>query len=243
MRILVLQHLEVEHPGVFRDFLAEDGLTWDTIELDRGQAIPDLEPYDLMVVMGGPQDVWQEDLHPWLKTEKAAIRRFVVDMQRPYLGICLGHQLLAEAIGGRVGPAAEPEVGVLDVTKTEAGHRDLILRGIGDPARVLQWHGAEVKELPVGAEVLAKSSRCAVQAFRFQRAAYGLQFHVEATGDTVRDWASIPEYERALEQALGAGKVAHLDAEVAAELASFNRQARTIYDGVMALLQTAGAPT
>ena len=72
MKILVLQHLAVEHPGVFRDFLREDGLDWHTVELDEGESIPDLEPYDVMMVMGGPQDTWQEDQFPWLKAEKAA---------------------------------------------------------------------------------------------------------------------------------------------------------------------------
>jgi carbamoylphosphate synthase small subunit len=74
-------------------------LGWDTIELDERQEIPDLEPYDLMLVMGGPQDVWEEDQYPWMRTEKAAIRTFVMDMRRPYLGVWLGHQLLANAIG------------------------------------------------------------------------------------------------------------------------------------------------
>src|SRR6185312_10665844 len=104
MKIIVLQHLDVEHPGIFRNFLRDDGLSWDTIEMDAGDAIPDLAAYDLMMVMGGPQDVWQEDIYPWLAVEKAAIRRFVVEMKKPYLGICLGHQLLASAIGGDVGP-------------------------------------------------------------------------------------------------------------------------------------------
>ena len=83
MKILVIQHLPVEHPGIFRDLLRRDGLIWDTVELDRGDQIPPLEPYAFLLVMGGPQDVWQEDQHPWLAAEKAAIRRFVVEMRRP----------------------------------------------------------------------------------------------------------------------------------------------------------------
>jgi GMP synthase-like glutamine amidotransferase len=104
MKILVLQHIVSEHPGVFRDFLVEDGLSWDTIELDEGHKIPDVELYDFMIVMGGPQDVWEEDRYPWLRAEKEAIRRFVLDMRRPFLGVCLGHQLLAEAIGEKSAP-------------------------------------------------------------------------------------------------------------------------------------------
>jgi GMP synthase-like glutamine amidotransferase len=236
MKVLVLQHLAVEHPGVFRDFFREDGVVWDTVELDQGDAIPDLEPYDVMVVMGGPQDVWQEDAFPWLKPEKAAIRRFVVEMGRPYLGLCLGHQLLADALGGRVGPGARPEVGALTITQTEDGRKDPLLAGVPDPIEVLQWHGAEVKALPEGAVLLARSDACEVQAFRYGRRAYGLQCHVEATRDTVADWAAIPEYARALEATLGAGSVDRLAGEVAERLPTYTSVARTLYSNFKSLL-------
>ena len=133
MQILVLQHAAVEHPGIFRDFFNADGFTWHPVEIDEGEPIPDLAPYDLMLVMGGPQDVWQEDEHPWLRPEKEAIRNFVVDMRRPYLGICLGHQLLAAALGGTVGPAASPEVGIMTIAQTDAGQRDPLLSNAPDP--------------------------------------------------------------------------------------------------------------
>jgi len=235
MRILVLQHAAVEHPGVFREFFKEDGFSWHAIELDEGQTIPDLEPFDLMLAMGGPQDVWQEEEHPWLRTEKAAIAKFVVDMQRPFLGICLGHQLLAEAIGGRGAPAATPEVGIMTVSKTADGHADPLMSGAPDPMRVLQWHGAEVADLPEQAIVLASSDACRVQAFRFRDQAYGLQFHVEITKDTVAEWAEIPVYASSLESAMGRGAVAKLAADVEALLPTFNNDARTLYDSLKAL--------
>jgi GMP synthase-like glutamine amidotransferase len=236
MKVLVLQHLDVEHPGVFRDFLREDGFAWHTVELDEGEPIPDLEPYDVMVVMGGPQDTWQEDQFPWLKPEKAAIRRFVADMGRPYLGLCLGHQLLADALGGHVGPGTRPEVGALTISQTEAGRKDPLLAGVPDPIEVLQWHGAEVKALPDGAVHLARSDACEIQAFRYGRFAYGLQCHVEATRDTVADWAAIPEYARALEATLGAGSVERLAAEVADRLPTYTSVARTLYTNFKTLL-------
>ena len=133
----------------FLDFFREDGFRWTTVELDEGEPIPELDPFDLMVVMGGPQDVWQEDQYPWFLEEKAAIRKFVLDMERPYLGICLGHQLLADATGERVGLAKSPEVGVLTVSRTEAGRHDRVLSALPDPMTVLQWHGAEVTAIPV----------------------------------------------------------------------------------------------
>lgn len=241
MKILVLQHVDVEHPGIFRDFLTADGLTWDAVELDRGEAIPDVSAYDLMIVMGGPQDVWQEQEHPWLIDEKAAIRKFVVELGRPFLGVCLGHQLLAVAIGGTVGPAKNPEVGILTINKSEEGRKDPVFSGIADPMTVLQWHGAEVISLPPGAHVLASSDRCAIQAFRYGDHAYGMQFHVEITEQTVADWAAIPVYASALEAALGPGAVDRLRSDVAARLPAFNRDAKTIYDNYKTLTGVAAS--
>ena len=229
MRIVVFQHAKVEHPGMFRNLFGEDGYAWDVVELDRGDSIPDLAPYELMLVMGGPQDIWQESEHPWLAEEKAAIRRFVVEMQRPFLGVCLGHQLLAAALGGAVKIARTPEVGVMKVQLTSAGRADPLFRDMRSPMTVLQWHGAEVSALPEEATVLASSEHCAVQAFRYGARAYGLQYHVEITGDTVDEWAAIPVYAAALRRSMGEDALAVLRSDVADRLASFGGDCRTLY--------------
>ncbi len=239
MKILVLQHVEVEHPGIFRDFFRKDAVDVDTAELDAGECIPALEPYDMMLVMGGPQDVWQEAEHPWLVAEKAAIRRFVVDMRRPFLGICLGHQLLAAALGGEVRPARRAEVGIMPIHLTAAGRADPLLRGLPDPLMVLQWHSAEVHALPANAEVLASSPACRIQAFRYDPHAYGLQCHVEITDRTVADWAAIAEYAAALEKLMGKGALAGLQDAVTAQLPAFNRNAALLYRNFTALVGTA----
>lgn len=239
MKLLVLQHVRVEHPGVFRDFLRADGVQIDTVQLGDGEKIPPLDPYGMMLVMGGPQDVWQENQHPWLVEEKSAIRRFVVDMERPYLGICLGHQLLAAAIGGSVVLAERAEVGVMPVSMTQAGKADPFLQGIPDPLTVLQWHSAEVTFLPSNTQVLAASEACAIQAFRYGRHAYGLQCHVEITPDTVPEWAAIPEYAMALEKLMGAGASTALEATVEKQLPSFRRNAEMLYRNYMKIIEPA----
>ena len=236
-RILVFQHIDCEHPGIFRDFLAADGIAWDAVELDAGEPIPALEGYDALWVMGGPMDVWQEDAHPWLVPEKAAIREAVLERGLPYLGLCLGHQLLAVALGGEVGPAATPEIGILEVELTEAGARHPLFAGLSRRGRCLQWHSAEVLREPEGAVVLASSPACRVQAMAVGARAFGIQYHVELTAETVPAWGAVPEYEAALEKALGPDALAHLAADALDGMAGFNATARALYDNVMAPLK------
>ena len=233
MRLLVFQHIAIEHPGIFRDFLAADGVAWDAVELDAGEPIPPLSGYDALWAMGGPMDVWQEEQHPWLIAEKRAIREAVIERRMPYLGVCLGHQLLGAALGGRVGPMARAEVGILDVELTAAGRQDPLFEGIADRFKALQWHGAEVAEAPPGATVLAHSPLCAVQAMRVGRHAYGMQYHCEILPQTVSDWAVIPAYACALDAALGAGAMPKLQAEAAEAMPGFNRDARRLYRNFM----------
>jgi len=229
MHILVLQHARSEHPGIFRNFLREDGHTWDAVELDEGEALPPLDGYDALWVMGGPMDVWQEDEYPWLKEEKVFMRKAVEEIGLPYLGLCLGHQLLAEALGGEVQKSVTPEIGVLDVQLTEAGATGVMFDGLPERFDCLQWHSAEVTKMPPGAQCLATSPDCPVQAMKWGTRAYSTQFHVELEVDTVRNWSEIAEYSDALDKALGEGAVARLDAKCAERMDAFNTMAERLY--------------
>jgi GMP synthase-like glutamine amidotransferase len=204
-RALILQHFDDDGPGRIGVLLAAMDMRGDTVALHRGGHIPSLAPYDLMLVLGGTQQVWQEQEFPWLREEKQAIREWVSGRARPYFGICFGHQLLAAALGGEVGYADAAEVGLTTIEIAGENDPHPFLAGLGGRRQVMQWHSAEVKSLPPGAVALAASAASPIQAIAVASHAFGVQFHCEWTLDQIRRWRALPAWIRALEEALGAG--------------------------------------
>jgi GMP synthase-like glutamine amidotransferase len=186
VRVLVLQHIACEPPGVYEDVLRERNAEITRVELDEGDALPDWRGFDAIIAMGGPMSVNDEDDHPWLREEKRSIGE-AVRAGVPFWGACLGVQLLAASLGARVYRGPAPEVGLLDVSLTPEAMADPVLAGLPQALTTLQWHG-DTFDLPRGAVRLAGSPAYPNQAFRFGRA-YGVQFHLEPSREVLEQWA------------------------------------------------------
>ncbi|CAG5092392.1 Glutamine amidotransferase class-I [Thermobacillus xylanilyticus] len=177
MRLLLLKHFSFDDASVLLTWAKERGCPAEVFEPPSGQPFPPKESFDLLVVLGGPMSVFEEDKHPWLTAEKAFLREAIRCGKR-VLGICLGAQMLAEALGGRVYRNGEKEIGWHPVRRTEARHP--LLAGLPEMFWSFHWHG-DTFELPEGAVHLASSSACRNQAFAFGDRLLGLQFHLETT--------------------------------------------------------------
>ncbi|MGH7702886.1 MAG: type 1 glutamine amidotransferase [Gemmatimonadales bacterium] len=236
MRFVVLQHLPCEHPGIFRDFMRDDGVETVTVELSEGGQIPPPEETDALLVFGGPMNVDEEERYPWLVPETRAIRQ-AAWAGTPILGVCLGAQLLAKALGAPVTRTAEPEVGLLEVELTAAGIADPLFQGWPRRASVVQWH-SDTFGIPADAVRLASSPACPNQAFRYGDSAYGLQFHPEVTGEMAKEWSENPEYAAALQQIEQRTGVSPFGAVPAAS-DRLRAQARLIYHNFRTLARRA----
>jgi GMP synthase (glutamine-hydrolysing) len=157
----------------------------------RGDRLPELRDLSALIVLGGAMGANDDDRHPFLSELKTLIGQ-VAAAGIPFLGICLGGQLLAAAMGGRVASGRWEERGALHVTLTDEGRRDRLFRGIPDTFRTFQWHHDSF-DLPPGAVLLASSEACPHQGFRIGESAWGVQFHPEVTEEIIRDWCAWDE--------------------------------------------------
>ncbi len=239
MEIIVLQHIKIEDPGYIKDLMLLDNVNLTTIELDEGEKIPnDLNKFDAMFCMGGPMDTWMEDKYPWFVNEKKKIKQFVVDLQKPYLGFCLGCQLLGEVIGGKVVKSNPAEIGMMDINFSNNKNTDNLFSSFPKKIKSLQWHSYEVCDLESNKDVtiLASSPITKYQIFKYKNHAYGIQFHIEIKDTTVNDWGCVPEYKSALEEQLGDGALEKFNKEAQSNMIAMNNYSKILYSNFKKLI-------
>ena len=232
MESIILQHIKVEDPGYIKDLMLNDKWNLTTIELDEGEKIPkSLDQFDTMFCMGGPMDTWMEDKYPWLIEEKKKIKEFVINLKKPFLGFCLGCQLLGEVVGGKVVKSNPAEIGIMDINFLKYKENDILFSSFPKNIKALQWHSYEVKDLEKNKDitVLASSTTTKYQIFKYQNHAYGIQFHIEIKKTTVNDWGCVPEYKSALEAQFGDGALEKFDQEAKANMKQMNSFSTILY--------------
>jgi GMP synthase-like glutamine amidotransferase len=238
-RVLVFQHATYCPLGTIGEHLASDGIVPKIIELNRGAEIPNLNDFDILIVLGGPMEAWEVKEFPWLVVEKAAIRRWVEKLDKPLLGICLGHQLLADALDGRVGRAKRGEAGLTAIDLAESGRLHPLYAGFGPSKNAINWHGSEVTNLPHDAVLLASSADCPIAAFAVGSSAIGVQYHVEATSALVDEWSELPAGKAHVERLHGAAAAPGMRRAVAQAMPELWSNSRRLYDNFKGL---AGLP-
>ena len=237
--IIILQHIDIETPGYILDLMNQDNFNLRTIELDKGEKIPsNLNQFDGMFCMGGPMDTWMEKDYPWLIEEKNKIKEFVVDLEKPYLGFCLGCQLLGEVLGGNVVKSTPPEIGILDISMSKHYSSDHLFGEFNSSIKALQWHSYEVRDLEMNKDVtiLGSSPTTKYQIFKYKNHAYGIQFHIEIKEYTVSQWGCVPEYEKALEDSLGKGALTKFDQKAQENMKLMNFNAENLYNNFKKIL-------
>jgi GMP synthase (glutamine-hydrolysing) len=187
--VLVLQHIDCEPLGTIEDALRNAGLSFRYVRGYAGQTVPrEIGEAPGLIVLGGPMGVYEQDRYPFLGDEMRLIER-AVTQGVPTLGVCLGSQLVATALGADVRPGARQEIGWHSVTLTKAASGDRLFRALPSPFMGFHWHG-DVFDLPPGAVPLAFSDQTPCQAFRFGPSAYGILFHMEVTAAMIGDWTA-----------------------------------------------------
>ncbi len=193
-KVIVFQHVAHEILGTLDPHLRDAGYRIRYVNFGRDPAArPRLDGYDGMVVLGGPMNVGEVDEYPHLVTEIELIDE-AIDRGMPLLGICLGAQLVAAALGASIRANEEKEIGWYPVRLTDEGRCDPLLRHLGDCEHIFQWHG-DTFSIPEGAVHLASSPSCVNQAFRFNHNVYGLQFHMEVDQALIARWLEVPHHQ------------------------------------------------
>jgi len=239
MRALAIVHQRDAGPGVFADAIVDSGAELDTWMISGGGPPPrDPAAYDAVLAFGGAMHADQEDLHPWLRDEKELLADLVA-ARKPLMCVCLGAQLLADATGGAVCRARQPEIGWHEVELSDAGKGDPVLGCLPRRFTAFGWHSYETT-LPPGAVELARNSLC-LQAFRFGEHAWAIQFHAEVSAEDLTAW--IESYTTDPDAIRIGLDPRSLAAESAGKIKEWNRTGRALCAGFceVAVAVAAGA--
>ena len=193
VNVLVMKHVDIEGPGLIEDCLRQEKIPYQILTLESGLHLPKLDDFTHLVILGGPMNVYEEDRYPFLRIEDLFIKE-AIQRGKSILGICLGAQLIAKALGAKVFKASMKKIGWYDVSLTRIGSIDPFFSQLPKRFSAFQWH-EDTFEIPHSAILIATSSLVPYQAFRYGDNAYGLQFHLEVTQEMIREWMETYEEE------------------------------------------------
>ncbi len=199
-RVLALQFIWDDPPGYLDEIMQEHNIFCEVVKVDK-MPVPDPTEYDAFIATGGPQHVGENDKYPYLVGVESAIRR-AVEEDIPYLGLCLGGQLLAHALGAPVKRHSRASIGFYEVQLTEEGKADPLFRGLPGYQQVIHWH-EDTFDIPKDAVQLATNAHTENQAFRYGRRAYGTQYHIEVNPSMLDVWVYHPEFRQEIINTLG----------------------------------------
>ncbi len=228
-RLLVCQHVAHEILGILDPLLRDAGFRIRYVNFGRQpDARPDMDRYHGLVILGGPMNCDQVDRYPHLATE-VELAQAAIAAGKPVLGICLGSQVLARALGARVMRNPVKEIGWYELAPTAAGRNDPLFRHLKNPQQIFQWHG-DTFDIPDHAVRLAESPDCPNQAFRYGDNVYGLQFHLEVDQPMIERWLHAPVNMRELDSmGDGAERAARILARTPNHIDASMRLGRTLF--------------
>ncbi len=234
-KVLVFQHVPYEILGTLDPLLRAAGYRIRYVNFGREpEAEPDVDKYQGLIILGGPMNVDMTEKYPHLATEVRLIKR-AMDQGIPILGICLGAQLIAKTLGASVRKNPEKEIGWYDISLTEEGKQDPLMRHLEDKRPIFEWH-SDTFDLPDGAVHLAYGESCANQAFRYGDNVYGFQFHMEVDGPLVERWLNTPIYQAEIEQTNGKIDPALIRSETNQNISDLNNLSNQVFGEFLNLL-------
>jgi GMP synthase-like glutamine amidotransferase len=227
MKALVFENSPGDRVGTFGEMLLQKGWDFENVYLHSGAAIPeDWQRYDLLVAMGGPMNVHEEETYPYLREEIRVLEE-ALKGGLPVLGFCLGAQLMAKALGSSVYKGFRKEIGWYKARLTPDGMKDAVVRLLPETFMAFQWHG-DTFELPAGATLVISSENYANQAMRFGTLSYGFQFHFEIRKDMIIEW--LEDGSEEIEEMGGKAFKEKVYHDTETHIACFHRMAASFFE-------------